>query len=278
MLSSVWAQIEMPQPSPAASVMQTVGLTQVTIEYSSPAAKGREVWGKLVPYGKAWRAGANAPTKITFSRNVVVEGNEIPAGSYNLFISPFENDAWKVHFNKAGKSVFAYEDQAALEKDDLCAIKVKPEEAPKRERLLYFITANDEKTGTITLHWDNMSISFDFKTDTDTHALESIKNGMAQYGSLWYTFSNTANYYIENGQSVDQAMTWVDQALAMRADHFYPHWIKAKVLAAKGDYPAAIETATAAQKVGEKSGGNFYKSLSEQMATSLADWTKKKKK
>src|SRR3954470_9035390 len=82
------AQLQLPQPSPKASVMQTVGLTDITIDYSSPAVKGRNVWGELVPYDKVWRAGANSATKITFSKDVTISGTVVPKGSYSLFIIP----------------------------------------------------------------------------------------------------------------------------------------------------------------------------------------------
>lgn len=274
-----WAQIEMPQPSPAASVMQMVGLTKVTIDYSSPGVKGRKIWGGLEPYGMAWRAGANSPTQITFSRDVMIDGTEVPAGSYNIFITPMKEGEWKVHLNKAGKSVFAYtkegeQDREVLEADDIVTLEVEPQEAPMKERLAYYISADSETEGTVTMHWEKVAIPFTFKTDTDAHALASIKEGMEQYSGLWYTFANTANYYVDNEQSLEQAMTWVNQSLAMRDDHFYPHWVKAKVLAAQGEKKEAIKTAKAAAKLGEKSGGNFYASMEEEMKKSMKSWMK----
>lgn len=272
-----WAQIEMPQPSPSASVMQMVGLNKVTIDYSSPGVKDRKIWGKLQPYGVAWRAGANAPTKITFSRDVKIDDTDVPAGSYNVFITPMKKGAWKLHLNKAGKSVFAYDngkDLKAIEADDIVTLEIEPQEAPMKERLAYYISADSDTEGTVTMHWEEVAIPFTFTTDTDAHALENIKTGMEEYSGLWYTFANTANYYVENEQSLEQAMTWVDQSLAMRDDHFYPHWVKAKVLAAKDDKRKAIKTAKAAAKLGKKSGGNFYASMEEEMKKTMKSWRK----
>src|SRR5690606_4616469 len=83
-----YAQLQLPAPSPKASVMQTVGLTEITIDYSSPGVKGRTIWGDLVPYDKVWRAGANAATKITFSQNVSINGTEVAKGTYSIFAIP----------------------------------------------------------------------------------------------------------------------------------------------------------------------------------------------
>src|SRR5689334_1734859 len=85
---SAWAQLELPAPSPAAKVMQRVGLTDISLEYSSPAVKGRKIWGELVPYDKVWRTGANASTKISFSRDVTFGGKPVPAGTYTLVTFP----------------------------------------------------------------------------------------------------------------------------------------------------------------------------------------------
>ena len=97
---SVSAQLTLPQPSPKAMVMQTIGYTEVTIDYSSPAVKGRTIWGELVPFDKIWRAGANSATKITFSKDVTVNGAAVPKGSYSIFMIPTKEGRWTVIINK----------------------------------------------------------------------------------------------------------------------------------------------------------------------------------
>ncbi|NCP45216.1 MAG: DUF2911 domain-containing protein, partial [Flavobacteriales bacterium] len=86
------AQVEMPVPSPAASVSQVIGVTKISVDYSAPAVRDREIWGKLIPYGEMWRTGANSPTKVTFSTDVMVEGKEVKAGSYTLITIPTEKN------------------------------------------------------------------------------------------------------------------------------------------------------------------------------------------
>ena len=86
-------------PSPSAKLVQKVGLTDVTIEYSRPGVKGRTIFAAdgLVPFGKKWRTGANAATKITFSDDVKIDGNDVPAGSYAIVTTP-DKDSWAIHF------------------------------------------------------------------------------------------------------------------------------------------------------------------------------------
>src|SRR5690554_2063611 len=92
-----FSQVKTPAASPAAKVQQTVGLTEITVEYSRPSAKGRNIFGNLVPFGKIWRAGANANTIITFSDNVVIGGKTLPKGEYALYLTP-KPDSWEVYF------------------------------------------------------------------------------------------------------------------------------------------------------------------------------------
>lgn len=94
-----WSQVKTPAPSPAAKITQTVGLTEVTIEYNRPSMKGRTIFGDLVPYDANWRTGANASTKITFSDDVEINGKSLKAGTYALFTTPTKQD-WQVVFYK----------------------------------------------------------------------------------------------------------------------------------------------------------------------------------
>src|SRR5215472_17176281 len=87
-----FGQLQLPRPSPAAKVTQTVGLTEITVEYSSPSVKGRKIWGGLLPYGQVWRAGANQATKVSFSKDVTVAGTPVAAGSYSFLAIPGEHE------------------------------------------------------------------------------------------------------------------------------------------------------------------------------------------
>lgn len=164
--AGAYAQLETPRSSPAASVTQQVGFTKITIEYSSPGVKGRTIFGDLVPYGNPWRAGANAPTKITFSNAVKIGGEFVGAGSYNIFITPVENGQWQIHFNGENKSLYNYMqdgkvDKEAMMKDDAATVGAQPEKlSSQRERLVYVISAEDNNEAKIMMEWADIRLPF----------------------------------------------------------------------------------------------------------------------
>ena len=139
------AQLQAPAASPAAFVSQNVGFTKISIDYSSPAVKGRKIFGEIEKYGVTWRAGANAQTVIEFSTGVSVGGKNLRPGKYSVFITPRESGDWTVHLNGKGNSVFSYMkdgkiDEEALAKDDVATINVTPEKLSSvQERLTYTI-------------------------------------------------------------------------------------------------------------------------------------------
>ena len=154
--------------SPKASVSQKIGFTDVTINYSRPGVKNRKIWGSLVPFNKVWRAGANEATKITFSKDVLINGKKLPAGTYSFFIIPEENE-WTLIFNKVANQwgAFTYN-----ELRDALRIKAKPIKNEFYEWLEYsFSDMNIQPAGKINsaeinLMWDKLKVSFKVETAT----------------------------------------------------------------------------------------------------------------
>ncbi len=145
------AQDTAPRPSPAATAKGMVNGSEITIDYSSPAVKGRKIWGGLESYDKVWRAGANEATTFETSKDVMVEGKKLPAGKYSFFLIPKESGTWTAVFNKEAKQwgAFKYkEGEDALRVD----VKTKPLSATQ-ERLVY----NVNKKG-FTMNWDKVSV------------------------------------------------------------------------------------------------------------------------
>ncbi|WP_426058214.1 DUF2911 domain-containing protein [Hymenobacter sp. B1770] len=150
--STAYAQTEAPKekPSPAATASGKIGAADVTVKYSSPAVKGRTIWGGLEPYGKVWRAGANEATTVEFSKPVKVEGKALPAGKYSLFMIPTEKD-WTVIFNKTAEQWGAYKYD---EKQDALRVSVKPRKINTlTERLAYEVTPKG-----LVLRWEYMEV------------------------------------------------------------------------------------------------------------------------
>ena len=142
--------------SPKAAVIQTVGFTEVRIDYSRPGVKKREIWGKLVPYDAVWRAGANEATKITFSTDVTVEGKKLKKGSYSLFAIPGKNE-WTIIFNKVADQWGAFEYN---ESEDALRVKVKTEKAIWQEWLSYTINKASDTSAVIRLEWEKIKVPF----------------------------------------------------------------------------------------------------------------------
>jgi hypothetical protein len=160
------AQLQVPAPSPAGYVSQNVGFTKISVDYSSPAVKGRKVFGDLEKYGVTWRAGANGPTIIEFSTSVSIGGKNVGAGKYPVFITPQASGEWTIHLNSKGNSVFAYMkdgkiDEEAVAKDDVVSVKATPVmAADSMERLAYSVSAEDNKVAKVTMAWDKVRLSF----------------------------------------------------------------------------------------------------------------------
>lgn len=140
------------RPSPPAEAHAVIGERQVDVYYSSPAVKGRTIWGSLVPYGKVWRTGANEATVFETSGDLIIGGKTLPAGKYALFTIPGEKE-WTVIFNSVWDQWGAYKYDAAK---DVLRITARPEKSTAfNERLKFDISDN-----VVAILWENMKVSF----------------------------------------------------------------------------------------------------------------------
>ncbi len=223
-----YSQVTTPRtPSPAAMVQQTIGISTVTVKYSRPSVKAREIWGKLVPYGwnvqafgagnsAPWRAGANENTVIQFSQDAKVEGQNVPAGSYGLSFVINKDNTGEVILSKDYKSwgSFFYDSS-----HDLMRAKIQTRTIPETEMLTYdFI--NDTKTSAeLVLDWEKkqfpVKIEFDVDKIVMANAAEELK-GAIGFNSIG--FSSAANYALQNKVNLDQALIWIDKAIAQNGN------------------------------------------------------------
>ena len=154
---------EGPPPSPDASVGQVLGgELNISITYSRPGVKGREIWGAIVPYDKTWRAGANAPTTVTFSHDVSLNGESLDAGSYTLLITPKKDGEWVIHFIKPGEG----EDEESTE---ALTLEVEAEEVAHQEWLVYGFDELQPPSGPAVanafMQWEKKKVSFKIALD-----------------------------------------------------------------------------------------------------------------
>ena len=260
------ADLDLPRPSPFAKVVQTVGLTDITVDYSSPGVKGRKIWGAVVPYDQMWRAGANSATKVTFSRDVSFADKPVPAGTYAFFVIPTKG-AWTVILNKKADQPGTGRDYKQA--DDLLRVQVTPKAAPFRERLAYAITDFTDDKASLELEWEKLRLAIPLAVQTSAQALANINSAV---DGTWRTYANAARYLLESKKDYDTGMKYIDQSLALKED-WYNVWIKAELQAAKGNTKDARATGEHAYELGKKSEGFF---LEGEVKKTLEEWKKKK--
>jgi hypothetical protein len=241
------ADLQLPRPSPKASLFQVVGTTDVTIAYCRPAVRNRTIWGDLVPYDKVWRTGANEATTITFSTDVMVSGTTLTAGTYGLFTIPGK-DEWTVVFNKGAKQWGAYEYKA---EDDVLRIKVKPQPNEFTERMTFSFPNTTTDSTEVALAWERLEIAFTVKVDVISKALADSRKAIAEAkADDWRTPLRAAAFCIDNNVNLDEASTWLDKSIAVK-EGTYNLSAKARLLAAQGKKSEAIALAKRAVEIGK---------------------------
>lgn len=269
MSTSLLAQIETPRPSPLGRVMQNVGFAEVSIEYSRPGVKDREIFGGLVPYGKLWRTGANAATKFTTDRPVEINGNKLQPGEYSIFTIPGE-ESWTIIFNEdATASTSRYSKEK-----DVFRFEVRPAILNSKVETLTFNFADvKDNQATIELLWSFTAIRFTLTTEVDKIVMRQIETTMA--GVSAQDLYVAARYYLENDKDIKQAYEWMSTAVSkMEEPRFWVLRQYALIQAKMGDYKAAIQTAEQSSKLAAESGNEEYPVLN---AASIREWTAKQK-
>lgn len=264
-----FSQVQTPAASPFGKVQQTVGLTEVSVEYSRPSAKGRNIFGNLVPFGKTWRTGANANTIITFGTDVTIGGKTLPKGEYALFVAP-KPDSWDVYFytdtNNWGLPEKWNEEKIAVK------TTVKPIALSNFvETFTVGIGGLDNDFGHIDISWEKTLVSVKFEVPTSKIANTSIEKALA--GPDAETFYNAANYYYQSNGDIHKALEWINKSIDMRGKE-PPFWylrLKSLIQAKAGDKRGAIETAQRSLDLAEKAGNTDYVKLNKD---SISEWSK----
>ncbi|HEX8953573.1 MAG TPA: DUF2911 domain-containing protein [Polyangia bacterium] len=257
-------QLELPRPSPNAKVSQFIGVTEVAVEYSSPGVKGRKIWGTVVPYDKVWRAGANSATKITFGKDVVIDGKPVAAGAYAFFVQPSPGK-WTLILNKdpKGAGIFGYN-----KADDVLRLDVKPQPAPMRERLAYSFSNFDDAGGSLDLEWEKVRVSLPIKVHTSEQVAASIK-GLVDGG--WSPWAQAARYELDK-KSYDEGLRLVETSIQLK-ETWLNLFVKAQLLAARGSFKDALPLAHKAKELGDKDGDRFF--MKDEVDAALKTWKTK---
>jgi hypothetical protein len=291
--ASALAQIVTPRPSQKASVMQRIGVTDITITYSRPGVKGRKIWGDplpgqkaqgeatldnqnerpkdapIVPWGHVWRTGANEATMFVVSDDVLINGQKLPAGTYSLHTIPTK-DEWTIVFNGTANQWGSFDYDAAK---DLLRVKAKPQWVNDSEEwLTYSVDPVGDDSAQVNIRWEKVNVPFTVKVpDVAAATLARLKTtvGNAKPDD-WRTRSDAGAYLINNQNPADDAlgMEWLDQSIKIK-ETFRNLTAKANALYKLGKKEEAIavgEQAVQRGKADKVDTSNFEKRLADMKA------------
>ncbi len=230
--------LKVPAPSPAQTIKQAFALSEITIDYSRPSAKGRVIYGDLVPFGKIWRTGANNATKITFGEDVKVEGLDVKAGTYAIYTIP-NKDSWEIMLYKdltLGGDVAAYKKE-----NELLRFVVKPGALnDKVETFAINVCDMTSSTANIELIWEKTKVSFKVSADIDSKIMKAIDANVIKDNKPYY---QAARYYYDTDKDLIQAGLWADKAMEANPKAYWIVLLKAKIQLKAGDKKGAAVTA-----------------------------------
>jgi len=248
---AVNAQLTLPQGSQLATVSQRIGINDVSIEYSRPSVNGREVWGKLVPYGmnnlgfgtakeSPWRAGANGNTVIKFEDDVKIEGSALSAGKYGLHMIIQKNNKATLIFSKKHTAWGSYFYNPA---DDALRVDVKMKDVDHTEQLTYTFDDVSANTAMATLRWEKKAIPFKVEVDVPKVVLNDIRKNLENSpGFSRQTWEQAANYALNNGGNLDEALGWINATISgvfFSKKNYNNLNIKSQILAKQGEMAEA---------------------------------------
>jgi len=244
--SNAQSPLPVPEASPQASVTQTIGISEVTVTYHRPGAKGRQIWGALVPYQEVWRAGANENTTISFSHPVTVEGKPLAAGTYGLHMIPAETQ-WTLIFSKNSTSWGSY---FYNESEDALRVTVSSHPGEQREWLQYEFNDLTDSSAVLSLCWEKlcvpMLLTFDTPSIVVANARDAYLRGMN--GFTWQGYNQAAQYCVRKNINLPQALAWADQSIGTN-ENFSNLRTKAAILEKMGKEGDAAALRDKAMKI-----------------------------
>lgn len=241
--------LQTPRVSPNATVSQVLGITEMKVTYSRPGVKGREIWGKLVPYDTPWRTGANEATTFTAAADVKIAGQDLPAGTYSLLTIPTQGE-WTVVFNKQKDLWGAYEYK---QEDDALRVKLKPATAEHTEWMQFTFENLSAQGMDLVLRWEKLALAIPISMDVNAKVLADAKGAVAAAkADDFNTPRRAAQWLIDNQLEPALALEWAKKAAATQ-ENYYTVSTLARAEAANGNRKGAIALAEKAIKLGKES-------------------------
>ncbi|PRZ20631.1 DUF2911 domain-containing protein [Flavobacterium granuli] len=265
---SIEAQVKTPESSPKTKINQSVGLTDIEIVYSRPSARGRAVFGNLVPFGKLWRTGANENSTISFSDDVMIDGKTLKKGKYALYTIP-NIQSWEIIFYKTTDNWGT--PQEFNEANVALRTTVKEEALSKPvETFTIGLSRLDTDFAYLEMYWENSYAALKFEVPTQKKAIESIEKVLS--GATGADYFSSAQFYYLSNLDINKARTYIDRALELTPSKpFYYLRLKSLIQAKQGDKKGAIETAKLSLAASEAAGNQDYVKMNKD---SITEWSK----
>lgn len=264
---------ELPKLSALAKADYIVGLTSISLQYSRPSVRGRVIFGEVVPYDEVWRLGANEPTKITTSTELIFSSDKgeqkLPAGTYAIFAFPNKEMNWKIVLNTDIEQWGSGSYDAAK---DVVTLNIKAVENNHTETLL--IEINDVTTygASLNIYWDKIKVSVPFKVNTDAMAEKNIQDAIATGKDLDKVYMNAAGYYLNIVQDYDKALKYINESINVSANH-KNIFLKARILYAKGEKKEALKVGEEALEMAKKAEDKRW---TDYIGETLDEWKSEK--
>jgi tetratricopeptide (TPR) repeat protein len=253
-------QLKVPAASPLQTVKQAFALSEISIEYSRPSAKGRAVYGDVVPFDKIWRTGANGATKITFGEDVKIEGTEVKAGTYALYSIPGK-DSWSLMLYKdltLGGNVAEYKKE-----NEVLSFTVKPSMLTEKVETFQINVANiTSNSANIELVWEKTRVAFKVVAEIDAKIMKAIESTVVKDNRPYF---QAASYYYENDKDLKQAGEWIDKAIANNPKAYWVVLLKAKIQFKAKDVKGASATAEQAKALALADQDDAYVKMAEKI-------------
>ncbi len=258
--STVNAQLKTPAPSPTQTLEQDFGLSTVKVNYSRPGAKGRVVYGNLVPFGKVWRTGANSSTKVTFGDDVKIEEKDLKAGTYALYTIP-NKESWDVMFYSdltLGGNVSDYKAEKEVLK-----VTVKPTAiCNKVETFTINMVDITNTSANFIIVWEQTRVVLKVTTDVDATIMKNIESSVLKDNRPYFA---AARYYYENDKDQNLALEWVTKALEASPKAYWIAHQKAKIQLKLKDYKGAVATAEQSKALAQADQADEYVKMNDEL-------------
>lgn len=240
-----------PAASPDATLVQNFGESDITVTYGRPSARGRKIFGQLVPFDSLWRTGANDCTVLNLRETVIIGGKKIPTGKYSLFSIPGQEE-WTMILNRDATlhGAMGYDPMV-----DIHRFKVKPEKTERYYEtfVIEFGDFNSKGETTLNLLWENTLVKIPLQTIGDFNAMEEIQKRLIdkpeKNADLLF---QAASYYYATKRDIQQAKTWAEAAEKLDGKNYTIPNLAQKIYADLKDYPAALAAAKRALAIAEK--------------------------